>query len=49
MPIVTTHEDKQLILCNLLKPEKFEGKVKTNQMPREVTLQMRKYEQILYG
>lgn len=49
MPIVTTHGDKQLILCNLLKSEKFEGKVKANQMPREVTLQMHKYEQILYG
>lgn len=49
MPIVTTHEDKQLILCNLLKSEKFEGKIKTNQMPREVTLQMHKYEQIFYG
>lgn len=46
MPIVTTQEDKQLILCNLLKSEKFEAKVKANQMPREVTLQcinMNKY------
>lgn len=48
-PPMTTHEDKQLMLSDLFKPEKLEGKVKTNQMPIEVTLRMHKYEQVFYG